>query len=97
MQVEALPGSHDHILDDTGLGLADRRRRLDIDDDGIVEVDEIVRRIGEEGPVAVCSGVTGRRIGRRKRLGFNRRGCPECRIVQRVQIFLRGSGDRFRN
>ena len=36
------------------LGLADRGGRLDIDDDRVVEVDQVVGRVGEEGRPAVA-------------------------------------------
>lgn len=62
MQAEALPRLHDHVLDDPGFGLADWRGCVPIDDDGIVDIDEMVRGIGKDGSVAVGTGVEGGRM-----------------------------------
>ena len=43
---------------------ADRSRRLHVDDDRVVNVDQIVGRVGEEGLPAMGAGPTCCRIGR---------------------------------
>ena len=55
-QAEALLRAVDHPLLRRHLGLADRGGRLDIDDDGALQVDQVVRALGEEGEPAVRPG-----------------------------------------
>jgi hypothetical protein len=64
---------------------------LDVDDDRVVQIDQIVGAVGEEGPVTVGSGKPCRGIGRRDRLRLYRRGCAESGVVERVEVFLRCS------
>jgi len=71
--------------------LTDRRRRLDIDDDRVADVDRIVVRIGEERRSAVRRGPPRCRIGRRNELRRDLACCAKCRIVEGGQIFLDGT------
>jgi hypothetical protein len=71
--------------------LTDRRRRLDIDDDRVADVDQIVVRIGEERRSAVRRGPPRCRIGRRNELRRDLACCAKCRIVEGGQIFLDGT------
>jgi hypothetical protein len=48
-QAKALVRTIDHPLLRGDLGLADCGRRLDIDNDGVLQVDQIVGAVGEEG------------------------------------------------
>jgi hypothetical protein len=52
-QAEALLRTVDHALLRRHLGLADRGGRLDVDDDGVLQVDQVVGAVGEEGEPAV--------------------------------------------
>ena len=54
----------DHGADGRHLGLAHRRRRLDIDNDRVFQIDQIVGCIGEEGQPLVGTGPARGRIGR---------------------------------
>src|SRR6059058_721878 len=53
IEIEACNRPLDHALGCRHLGLTDRRRRLDIDNDRVLDIDQIVVRIGEEGRSAV--------------------------------------------
>ena len=66
----------------------DRRRRLDIDNDRVLDIDQIVVRIGKERYPAVRRGPPRRRIGRCNELGCDL-GCgPERGIIENGQILL---------
>jgi VanZ family protein len=54
-KAKALLRPIDHPLLRRHLGLADRSGRLDIDDDGIHQVDQVVGAVGEEGEPAIGS------------------------------------------
>jgi len=96
IQVEVLQRALDHALCRQHLGLADRRRRLDIDNDRMVGIDEIVGRIGEEGWPAVSGCPSCCRIGRRDELGRHLACCTERRIIEDGEIFRDGASRRFR-
>ena len=64
IEAEAIIGVFDHALHRPGLGLADWRGGRDIDDNRVLQIDEIVGAVGEEGPVPGCGGQPRRRIGR---------------------------------
>jgi hypothetical protein len=68
------------------LGLAHRGRRLDVHDHRVVEVDQIVGAVGEEGESAIGAGPARRRVGRRDELGHDLRRGTERGIVQHLQI-----------
>ena len=65
LEAEAVLRPLDHALALRHLGLADGGGRLDIDDDGVFEVDQVVGRVGEEGvarlgaPVQRAAGSAG--------------------------------------
>ena len=63
LEAEAVLGALDHGARRADLGLADRRGRLDVDDDGVVEVDQVVGGVGEEGVPLQRAGPVRRRIG----------------------------------
>ena len=48
LDAELLGGALDHSLGGGGLRLANRGRRLDIHDDGALEVDQVVGAVGVE-------------------------------------------------
>lgn len=95
-QIEALHRALDHTLCRQYLGLTDCRRRLDIDDDRVVDVDQVVGRIGEEGRSTVRGGPPRRGIGRRNELRRHLAGRPERRVVEDRQILLDRTPSRFR-
>lgn len=60
---EALLRPVDHAALGGHLGLADSGRRLDIDDHCVLEIDQVVGGIGEEGALAACRCLACARIG----------------------------------
>jgi hypothetical protein len=70
--------------------LADRGGRFDIDDDGVLQVDQVVGAVGEEGEPAIRSRPARGRVGGRDELRHDR-GCrAERRIVEHGKIFPHG-------
>ena len=63
MQIEAFDRAFDHALRSQNLGLPDRGGRFDVDDDRVVDIDQIVGGISEEGLSAMGSGPASRRMG----------------------------------
>ena len=104
LEAEAILGALDHGACRADLGLADRTARLDIDDDGMVHVDQVVGGVGEEGVPLQRAGPLRRRIGPRDELRLHLARRAPGGIVQRVEILLhRAAGlghrlpvDRFR-
>jgi hypothetical protein len=76
--------------------LPDCRGRLDIDDDRVLDVDQVVRRIGEEGLAAVRSRPARRRVGGRNELRGNLSRGSESGIVEDCQILIDCSASGFR-
>ena len=74
------------------LGLADGGGCLDIDDHCVLEIDEVVGGIGEEGALAACRSPARGRIGHRQLLGRHLGCAPEGRIVEHGQIPPNGMG-----
>lgn len=93
VEAEAVAGAHDHVHGGAGLGLPDRRGGLHIDDHRVVLSDDVVGGVGVERPVAVGGGEPRRGIGGQVDFRLDRRGGAEGRIVERVEIFLRGASD----
>ena len=56
VEAEAVERARDHVARRLVLGLPDRRGRLDIDDDGVLEVDEIVGGVEEMRLAAIRGG-----------------------------------------
>ncbi len=86
VEIEALHRPLDHGLRRRHLGVADGGGGLDIDDDRIVDVDEIVGGVGEEGLAAMGAGPSCGRIGRRDELRRDRRSGAEGGIVEHRQV-----------
>src|SRR5438045_8270253 len=63
-------------------------RRLYIDNDRVLDIDQIVVRIGKEGGSAVRCGPPRRRIGRCNELRCDLACGPERGIIENGQIFL---------
>ena len=61
----------------------------------MVDVDQVVGRIGEEGRPAVRRGSPRRRIGRRDELGRHLARCAERGIVEHGEIFLDRAAGRI--
>jgi hypothetical protein len=89
-QAEALLRPVDHPLLRPHLGLADRGRRFHIDDDGVLQVDQVVRAVGEEGEPAFRTRPARGRVGRRDELRHDRRCRAERRIIEHGKIFPHG-------
>src|SRR4029079_2022870 len=77
VEIEAFLRAFDHAPCGKNFGLSDRCRRFDIDDDRILDVEQIVGRIGKEGLPAMGSGPACRRISRRDELGNDLGGGAE--------------------
>ena len=65
VELEALVCPFDHGLGCLDLRLTDGRRSFHLDDDGVIEIDQVVGRVGEEGLPTVGAGPARRRISRR--------------------------------
>ena len=97
VEAEAILGAVDHGACRADLGLADRAARLDIDDDGMVEVDQVVGGVGEEGMPLQRAGPLRRGIGPRDELRLDLAGRAPGGLVQRVEILPhRAAGRRHR-
>src|ERR1700690_3859886 len=96
MQTEAFHRAFDHALRSQNLGLPDRSGRFDIDDDRVVDIDQIVGGVSEEGLSAMGSGPARRRIGRRDELWRNLGRRTERSIVENGQILFYGASRSLR-
>ena len=56
-QIVSIGNARDHALCCGHLGLADGSARLDIDDDGMLHIDQVVGRVAELGLATVGGGV----------------------------------------
>ena len=83
---EAVLHPRDHALARGHLGLAHRGARFHVHDDGVVEIDEVVGRVGVEGRPAMRAGPARCRIGRRQILRHHRCRCIRCAVVEKGQI-----------
>jgi hypothetical protein len=72
------------------LGLADCGGCLNIDDHCVLEINQIVRSIGKEGPLAACRCPARGRIGHRQLLGGHRGCAAEGGIIKDGQILTNG-------
>ena len=86
IELEAILGAIDHRARGADLRLPDGSAGLDIDDDGMVEVDQIVGGIGKEGMALVGAGPLSGWIGPRHELRLHLAGRAPGRIVERVEI-----------
>src|SRR5207344_2728768 len=88
---EAIFGALNHCAGRTDLGLTDSSRRLDIDDDRRLQVDQVVVGVGKEGMPFVSAGpLCGRiRLGDELRYRLARRAPGS--LIQGVEIFADGS------
>ena len=71
-------------------GLSDGRGRLDIQDDGAFQIDQVVGAVGKEGEAAICSGPARGRVSRRDELRHNWCRCAERSIVEHGKVFAYG-------
>jgi hypothetical protein len=90
-----LCGSLDHALGSENFRLPDRRGRLDIDNDRILNVDQVVRGVSKERLSAMGASPAGCQIGRRDELGNDLGRGSKCRIVQDGQILIDGTARGF--
>jgi hypothetical protein len=72
------------------LGLPDRSGHLDIDDDGVLEIDEVDGRMEEIRLAAIRRGPARGGIDRRDVFLLNRRRRAEGRVVERRKILRLG-------
>jgi len=86
----------DHTLGRQHLGLTDRRRRFDIDDDRVVDIDQIVGRVGKEGRSTAPRSPPRCRISGRDELGCYLSCSTKRRIIKDGEIFLDGAAGRVR-
>ncbi|PAV72878.1 hypothetical protein WR25_24560 [Diploscapter pachys] len=83
---EAALHPRDHALARAYLGLAHRGARFHVHDDGVVEIDEVVGRVGVEGRPAMRAGPARCWIGRCQILGHYRCRGAERGIVENGEI-----------
>src|ERR1700692_1079423 len=95
VEIEALHRSFDHALCRLDLSLADRGGRFHIDNDRVVDIDQIVGGVSEEGLPAMGSGPASCRIGRRDELGRDLGRSSESGVVEYSQILLNGPACGF--
>jgi hypothetical protein len=88
VKVEAIMSSRDHRLGGCDLGLAYGTGGLHLDNDGMIEIDQVVGRVGEEREAAVCRGPPRGRIDRCEILRCDGRRRTKGRIIQYRQILL---------
>src|SRR4029450_1113994 len=88
IEIEAINGPLDHPLCRQDLGLPDRGRCFDINDDRVVDVDQIVGRVGKERLPAMGSGPARRRIGEGHELRRHPARPAKGSIVEHSQILL---------
>src|SRR6201993_4330112 len=91
MKSEVLCCSLDHALGGENLRLPDRRCRLNIDNDRILNIDQIVRGVSEERLSAMGAGPACCWISRKDELGNDLGRGPKGRIIQHGQILLDGT------
>src|SRR5438046_2723521 len=75
----------------TDLGLPDRSRRLDIDDDRRLQVDQVVVGVGKERMPFVSAGPLRGRIRPGDELRYRLAGCAPGSLIQGIEIFPDGS------
>ena len=86
-EVELFSRAVEHGLGRADFGLTNGRRRLDVHDHRMLQIDEIVVGIGITGDRVGRSGVAGGRIGRRDHLRLDRRCAAEGRVIEDREIF----------
>jgi hypothetical protein len=86
VEAEALLGALDHGHRGPDFGLTDSPAGFDVDDHGMVEINQIVGRIGEEGMAFVRACPLGGRIRSGDELRFDRTGRASGCIIERVEI-----------
>ena len=72
----------EHRLGRGDFGLTNGRRRLDVHDHRVLEIDKVVVGIGITGERVGRSGIASGRIGRRDRLRLDRRRAAEGRVIE---------------
>lgn len=88
IKIEPFERALDHALGGQHFRLADRRGRLDIDDDRVLNVDQVVRRIRKVSLSAVRSRPARRRIGGRHELRRDLRRSTERGIIKNGKVFI---------
>jgi hypothetical protein len=86
IEPEAVLDPLDHGPRRPNLRLPDGAAGLDVDNDGVVEVDQVVRRVGEEGLALVRAGPLRGRIRPRDELWRRRARRAPGSIVERVEV-----------
>src|SRR5262249_50241394 len=82
IEIEPFERAFNHAFGSQHLCLPDCRGRLDIDDDRVLDVDQVVRRVGEEGLATVRPCPARRWIGGRHELRRDFGRCSESGIVE---------------
>jgi len=96
IEIEVRERALDHALCRQHLGLTDRRRRFDIDNNRVVGIDQVVGRIGKERWTSVRRGPPCRQIGRCDELGRHLGRGPKRGIIEDGEIFSDGAAGRVR-
>jgi len=96
IEIEVRERALDHALCRQHLGLTDRRRRFDIDNNRVVGIDQVVGRIGKERWTSVRRGPPCRQIGRCDELGRHLGRGPKRGIIEDGEIFFDGAAGRVR-
>jgi hypothetical protein len=86
-EIELFGRAVEHRLGRSDFRLANGRRRLDIHNHRMLQIDKVVVGIGVDRRLVGRGCVAGRRIGRRDRLRLDRRCPAEGRIIKDRQIF----------
>lgn len=68
--------------------LTDRRCRFNIDNDGVVVIDQVIDAVGVKGGTAMRPRPSRRRIGLGDELGRLFAGAAECGVIKRGEIFI---------
>jgi len=88
VEIEVILNPLDHGACRPNVGLPDGPARLDVDDDGVIEIDQVVGGLGEQGVSLYGSCPLRRRIGPGHELRLDLARCPPGGIIERVEIFL---------
>ncbi len=96
IEIEPFERALNHAFGGQHLRLPDCRRRLDIDDDRVLDVDQVVRRVGEEGLATMRPRPACRRVGGRDELRRALGRSSESGIIEDSQILMDRSAGSIR-
>ena len=91
MQIKLVFDAIQHRANRSDFSLSDGPCGFDIDDHGIIGVDQVVGRIGKERRTFARRGPLAGWVGMRCELWLNGGGCTKSRIIKNVEVFAHGT------